>query len=124
MKKLMWILVAVFAGLLWLSRSNPEFKAMKQRDAVSPSQASSVQPAKNKDGQQFRLAIRRHLRETLKDYDSVKNLVFSEPQELDGAVRMRVAFSARNSFGGYEKADRLYTFPTNTQTFTFQDLTK
>lgn len=129
MKKLMWTLVIIFGAALYWSHSDPEAQEARknervQKQADRAAYEASPEYARRKLAEHMRVSIRGHLRETLKDFDSMKNIVFSEPQDFDGTVRMRVSFNAKNSFGAYDKADRLYTFTANNNTFTFIELAK
>ena len=125
----MWTLIIILGIALYWGHSNPEAQEARkneraQKQAERAAYESSPEYARRQLAEHMRVSIRGHLRETLKDFDSLKNILFSEPQDLDGAVRMRVSFNAKNSFGAYTKADRLYTFTTNNNTFTFIELNK
>lgn len=71
---------------------------------------------------ELRAAIRAHLVATLNDYSGSKDYEWSDPFKSGGLWRMRVVFRATNSFGGYVRTDRVYSFTDSGTILNYTDL--
>lgn len=109
MKHLFYL--AIVIGILYFMFSKPTAPA-PERAAERPPETIAKAPdptpehlaakAREKTATKIRLSVRAYLRSTLKDYDSLKDLQFTDLQtNKDGSPMLQFSFRAKNSFGAY-----------------------
>ena len=120
----------LYCSLEALAATNALLKArlaQMHSNALNAAEApATLTGSKEEDTRKMRYAlrdaIRAHLVATLNDYSGSKDYEWSAPFKSEGLWRMRVVFRATNSFGGYVRTDRVYSFTDSGTILTYTDL--
>lgn len=127
MKNLFYL--AIVIGILYFIFSSPKSPTPSRASSRTPeTSAKAPDPtpeqlaakAREKTASSIRISVRGYLRRTLKDYDSLKDLQFTDLQtRKDGFPMLQFSFRAKNSFGAYGLEAMEAVLNTNSDTVIF-----